>query len=129
MNDQTIKLPNNEELPNKSTIKCVKYTVLNSLVFKIMDRHRGEDHSKLTGIFPWKYFVFTGSLFTVFTGGYEVTKRSSQWKPRKLPFPDPHSGSDLSWSGTEQISFALNRISSLGAEVKLKFCFSNTLNG
>lgn len=61
--DQAIKLPKNEELPNKSTIKCVKYNVLSSLVFKIMNRHRGEDHSKLTGIFPWKYFVFTSSLW------------------------------------------------------------------
>ena len=73
---------------------------------------------------------FLGSILCLLkVCGYEVTKRSSLWKLKKLPFPGPHFGSVLSLSGNGQISFVLNRVSSLRAEMKLKFCFSNTVNG
>lgn len=93
-------------------------------MFKIMERSRGEDPSKLIEIFFLEVVLCLQEVC-----GYEVTKRSSLWKPRKFPFPGPYSGSAPSWSRNGQTSFVLNSVSSLGAEVKLKFCFSNTLNG
>lgn len=68
--NQTIKLPLQKVTNQISTTNYVKYNALKSLIFKVTDRSRGKDNSKITEGLPCKCFCI---YIKYVTTGYSIT--------------------------------------------------------